>query len=203
MRIKLPIFSIHGNHDYPTGKSVLSTLDIFALKEINYFGKIADASKCTVHPIIFQKGSTTVALYGLGFLKENKLVSALKSGSIKFKSPPENAFCMLVVHQNRRSKTTINDSNELNVNFLPEELIPDFIDLVVWGHEHESIPKVEKSFFSSVYIYQPGSTIVTSLIKSEAVDKHIGLLEIQGKEFKLTPIMLETVRPFVYAEVLK
>ena len=32
--------------------------------------------------------------------------------------------------------------------------------------------------------------------------RHVALLEIQGKEFQLTPILLRTVRPFVLEEVV-
>jgi len=34
------------------------------------------------------------------------------------------------------------------------------------------------------------------------IDRHVALLQIQGKEFQLTPLPLRTVRPFVLEEVV-
>jgi double-strand break repair protein MRE11 len=34
-----------------------------------------------------------------------------------------------------------------------------------------------------------------------AMSRHVALLQIQGKEFEMTPIPLRTVRPFVLEEV--
>jgi DNA repair exonuclease SbcCD nuclease subunit len=42
-------------------------------------------------------------------------------------------------------------------NYIPEKMIDDFIDLVIWGHEHECnilpTPSAERDF----YIMQPGN----------------------------------------------
>lgn len=57
-----------------------------------------------------------------------------------------------------------------NTNFIPEKFLDDFIDLVIWGHEHECkiAPTKNEQLF---YVSQPGSSVVTSLSPGEAVKK--------------------------------
>lgn len=44
-----------------------------------------------------------------------------------------------------------------------------------------------------------GSSVVTSFCAGEAVEKHVALLEVNNKQlFNVTPLKLETVRPFVF-----
>jgi double-strand break repair protein MRE11 len=60
-------------------------------------------------------------------------------------------------------------------------------------------------FFESVVgtfrITQPGSSVATSLVAGEAVCKKVGILDIQGKNFRLHPVPLTQVRSFVTTEV--
>jgi len=49
---------------------------------------------------------------------------------------------------------------------------------------------------------QPGSSVATSLMPGEAVDKHVAILKITGKDFNVEPIRLQTVRPFVMKEIV-
>lgn len=37
---------------------------------------------------------------------------------------------------------------------------------------------------------------------SSGVHRHVGLLEIQDRDFSLTPIPLKTVRPFIFKEIV-
>ena len=58
-------------------------------------------------------------------------------------------------------------------NFIPEEFIPSWCDLVVWGHEHECRVVEEYRQFGvddskGFYITQPGSSVATSLVDGEA-----------------------------------
>lgn len=46
-----------------------------------------------------------------------------------------------------------------------------------------------------------GSTVATSLANGEAGEKKVALLKVCGTRMKLTPITLQTVRPFVFAEI--
>ena len=46
--------------------------------------------------------------------------------------------------------------------------IPDFFDLVIWGHEHECIPEVSICEKTNVAFLYPGSSVATSMIETEA-----------------------------------
>ena len=51
-------------------------------------------------------------------------------------------------------------------------------------------------------VMQPGSSVATSLMPGEAVPKHVAVLSITGREYKVEPIRLRTVRPFVMREIV-
>jgi double-strand break repair protein MRE11 len=103
---------------------------------------------------------------------------------------------------------------------VPEGMFDDSIDLVIWGHEHDCRILPEPVAGKHYFISQPGSSVATSLADGEAIEKcvfsftqlfkhtdvnfcrHVALLQIQGKEFQLTPIPLRTVRPFVLEDVI-
>lgn len=75
LNVSIPVFSIHGNHDDPCGNPSLCALDLLSVSGlVNYFGKQNEVDDITVSPILLQKGSTRLALYGLGsilnFIKE-------------------------------------------------------------------------------------------------------------------------------------
>jgi double-strand break repair protein MRE11 len=57
MNIKLPIFTIHGNHDYPSNDfGKLSICDLLHVSNYaNYFGKHTDLAEIIVKPVIIQK----------------------------------------------------------------------------------------------------------------------------------------------------
>ena len=66
-------------------------------------------------------------------------------------------------------------------------MIPDWFDLIIWGHEHKSeLDPIESAH--GYYITQPGSTVATSLIEGEAVKKHCGILDINGKLVQLVQL---------------
>ena len=52
------------------------------------------------------------------------------------------------------------------------------------------------------HVMQPGSSVATSLMPGEAVPKHVAVLSITGKDFKVDTIRLKTVRPFVMKEII-
>ncbi|XP_020109480.1 double-strand break repair protein MRE11 isoform X1 [Ananas comosus] len=208
--IGLPVFTIHGNHDDPAGVDNLSAIDILsACNLVNYFGKMvlggSGVGQITLCPILIKKGTTSVALYGLGNIRDERLNRMFQTPhAVQWMRPepqdgvPVSAwFNILVLHQNR-IKT--NPKNAINEHFLPR-----FLDFVVWGHEHECL--VDPQFLQEVpgmgfHITQPGSSVATSLIDGEAKPKHVLLLEIKGTEYRPTKIPLKSVRPFEYAEVV-
>ncbi|RXW22260.1 hypothetical protein EST38_g3609 [Candolleomyces aberdarensis] len=188
--ISIPVFSIHGNHDDPQGagsSGALCALDILSVTGLlNYMGKfdlpISDAEAATtgiaVRPVLLRKGATNLGLYGVGNVKDARMHFELRSNRVRMYMPKDKDkwFNILLIHQNR-------------------------VDLVVWGHEHDCRIVPEPVAGKNYYITQPGSSVATSLADGEAIEKHVALLKIKGKEFQLTPLPLTTVRPFVIDEV--
>lgn len=76
------------------------------------------------------------------------------------------------------------------------------MDLVIWGHEHECRIRPEYNELQRFYVSQPGSSVITSLSESELAAKHIALLKIHKKNFKLEPIPLRSVRQFMLDTVV-
>lgn len=85
---------------------------------------------------------------------------------------------------------------------MPENFLPEFLDLVVWGHEHECLIDPRYNPEMNFHVMQPGSSVATSLMPGEAVPKHVAVLSITGRDFKVEPIRLKTVRPFVMKEIV-
>lgn len=87
-------------------------------------------------------------------------------------------------------------------SYLPENFLPEFLDLVVWGHEHECLINPKYNSEMNFHVMQPGSSVATSLCPAEAVPKHVAILSVTGRDFKVETIRLKTVRPFVMKEVV-
>ncbi len=54
----------------------------------------------------------------------------------------------------------------------------------------------------SFHVMQPGSSVATSLVPGEAVPKHVAVLSVTGRDFKVQTHRLKTVRPFAYKDVV-
>ncbi|KAM7250975.1 hypothetical protein ACFE04_022858 [Oxalis oulophora] len=198
--VGLPVFSIHGNHDDPAGVDNLSAVDILsACNLVNYFGKMvlggSGVGQITLYPILIRKGSTAVALYGLGNIRDERLNRMFQTPhAIQWMRPEPQENCESI-SVNCRVKT--NPKNAINEHFLPR-----FLDFVVWGHEHECLIEPQEVPGMGFHITQPGSSVATSLIDGESKPKHVLLIEIKGNQYRPTKIPLTTVRPFEYAEVI-
>lgn len=163
---------------------------------INYFGKWNNLSKIIVTPLLFQVDGVHVAIYGLGYVGEQRLSRLIKNGHVTFQRPangPER-FNILVLHQNR--------ARHSENNYVCEDSFPSWFNFILWGHEHECRIKPELVTVDKgaayYHICQPGSSVATSLCEGEAVPKHIGLLQIKSNnEFKVKKLKLKTVRPFL------
>ncbi|KAJ6588269.1 Mre11 DNA-binding presumed domain-containing protein [Mycena capillaripes] len=206
--VSIPVFSIHGNHDDPQGagsEGALCALDVLSVTGlINYMGKIdlpvsdAEATNTgiAVRPILLRKGNTHLGLYGIGNVKDQRMHFELRSNRVRMFMPRDKQswFNIMLLHQNRVKHGP--------QEFVPEGLFDDSVDLVIWGHEHDCRIVPEPVAGKQYYISQPGSSVATSLADGEALEKHVALLQILGKEFEMTPIPLRTVRPFVIESVV-
>lgn len=176
----------------------VSSLDLLSTSGmVNYFGKCLDLTEIYIRPILLRKGKSQLALYGLSYIHDNRLARLFHESKVIMEQPDKEQtgkwFNMLVLHQNRADRGL--------KNYLPESILPEFLDLVMWGHEHDCRIEPEENPTKNFFVTQPGSSVATSLAEGEAIDKHVGLLEIYEGQFKLTPIKLQTVRPFIFESV--
>lgn len=198
INIAIPVFSIHGNHDDPSGDGHFCSLDLLqAAGLVNYFGRVPEADNIQVKPILLQKGKTKLALYGLSNVRDERMHRTFRDNKVRFYRPNQQKtewFNLLTLHQNHYAHTP--------TSYLPENMLPDFMDLVVWGHEHECLIDPTKNPETGFHVMQPGSSVATSLVPGEAKTKHVAVLSITGKKFEVEKIPLKTVRPFVTQEIV-
>lgn len=197
LNISIPVFSVHGNHDDPTGADGLCAIDLLSCAGlVNHFGRSQSVEKLEISPVLLQKGNTRIALYGIGSIPDERLYRMFVNNQVTMLRPREDEdgwFNLFVIHQNR--------SKHGATNYIPEQFLDDFLDLVVWGHEHECKIAPVRNEQQLFYVTQPGSSVITSLSPGEAVKKHIGLLRVKGKKMNLQKIPLQTVRQFFIRDV--
>lgn len=177
LTVPYPILTIHGNHDDPTGPNAQSVCyKLATCGLLNYFGALNCVDKSIViEPIVLQKNQVKIALYGLGFIPDYKLKMAFEKGEVIFMEPPRDSFNVLVVHQNRvpHQKHKV----------IPDCLFPTFFHLIIRGHEHstESPQPLPESKVNGL-VYQPGSTVATSISTMEAAAKKVGLIKVSVRD---------------------
>ncbi|XP_055324858.1 double-strand break repair protein MRE11-like [Sitodiplosis mosellana] len=197
VNIAMPIFSINGNHDDSNGRRGKSAMDLLhTLKYVNYFGKYTNLNEVHMKPILMSKGTQKLALYGLSHIPDKRLVKLLHEGKVTVDKPDDDEgqfFNLLTLHQNRAYRGAD--------NFIKEEYLPDFMDFVFWGHEHDYCWKPKQNGENAFSLLQLGSSVATSLTEGESKRKNIGLLEISNNTFEYKPIKLETVRPMVFRSI--
>ncbi|KAJ2077668.1 meiotic recombination [Coemansia sp. RSA 988] len=198
MNVSLPVFSIHGNHDDPSGDGNLSAMDMLGVSGlVNYFGRQAEVDNIRVSPVLLRKGRTRLALFGLGNVRDERLHRTIARKHMVMCQPAEDTdkwFNLMVLHQNRVAHGP--------KNHIPEHFLDGFLDLVIWGHEHQCQVDPEYNHQKAFYVSQPGSSVATALSSGEAVAKHVALICISQRNFKLEKIRLKNVRPFIIEDVV-
>jgi len=200
---------------------MLAALDLLAVNHlVNYFGRQDEVDKVVVSPVLIHKGETKVALYGMGSMRDERLNRMWQGKKVRFlkanpdkdnnndsddnsdddddddnsdndKDKEENGgwFNIFALHQNR-------DLGRGSKNCVHESMIPEWMDLVVWGHEHECLIHPSESAVGTFRITQPGSSVATSLTEGESMRKHVGILDIRHSQFRMTAVPLMNVRSF-------
>lgn len=201
VNVGMPLYAISGNHDDATGEELLSPLDVLSVAGLlNHYGRVIDNEQITVCPLLFNKGETNLALYGLHSVREERLMKTMASGNLEFLEPDTSAdpgiqwFNLMCIHQNHVHRP--------GVKVVEETCLPSFLDFVLWGHEHDCHPSAVRNDITGAYILQAGSSIATSLSEGETLDKNVFVLSVKGKDFSLQPIRLKSVRPFVMKDVV-
>ncbi|XP_031620222.1 double-strand break repair protein MRE11 [Contarinia nasturtii] len=197
LNVAIPVFSIHGNHDDPSGFGGLSSMDLLETSGLlNYFGKCNSLEEVNIKPILMKKGITQLALYGLSHIHDNRLARLFRDTKVTMDQPDERSgdwFNVMVLHQNRVDRGP--------KNYVPEEVLPDMLDFVLWGHEHDCRVEPEQPPGKSFFVSQPGSSVATSLSEGESFEKHIAILHVCQNQFKCEKIKLQTVRPFIFKSI--
>lgn len=198
INVAIPVFSIHGNHDDPTGDGHYASLDLLQVSGlINYIGRIPETDKLDIKPVLLQKGQTKLALYGMSNVRDERLFRTFREGLVKFYKPGQQQkdwFNIMAVHQNHHAHS--------ETGYLPENFLPDFMDVVIWGHEHECLIDPRLNPEMQFHVMQPGSSVATSLVAGEAVAKHVAILSVTGKEFTTENFRIKSVRPFVTRDIV-
>ena len=171
----LPVIAIHGNHE------------LRAKGEINAIEALENAGLLiylNANKIVFEKNNEKVAIFGLSHVPERFAKDVLEKWNPK---PIENAFNILVLHQNidpfvysPLEQPTLNLSN-----------LPKGFDLIVDGHIHIS----SKEKIDSTLFLIPGSTVSTQFQPSEAeIPK--GFYKIDTKEKKVEFLQINARKLF-------
>ncbi len=146
----------------------LAALDLLSVcNMVNYFGKSDNIDDVTVYPILMKKGSTKIAIYGLGNIRDERLYRTFQQKKVRLMRPVEAKdewFNIFVMHQNRVAHNP--------KNYIHENMLDAFLDFVIWGHEHECHIIPQPSTVGQFYITQPGSSVATALSEGEAKKKY-------------------------------
>uniref|UniRef100_A0A663ENJ1 Double-strand break repair protein n=1 Tax=Aquila chrysaetos chrysaetos TaxID=223781 RepID=A0A663ENJ1_AQUCH len=140
LNISIPVFSIHGNHDDPTGADALCALDILSCAGLlNHFGRSTSVEKIDISPILLRKGRTKIALYGLGAIPDERLYRMFVNKQVTMLRPKEDEdswFNLFVIHQNRHIGLLHVKGKKMNMQKIALETVRTFHmeDIVLADH---------------------------------------------------------------------
>jgi double-strand break repair protein MRE11 len=151
---------------------------------------------------VHAQGDTRLALYGLGYMRDSRLYRMMTTaGDVTWRRPSnapgvpsDSWFNLFFIHQNHAQRGT--------KNAVSEKQLPEWLDLVVWGHEHASKTEPTPSTEGPFDVSQPGSSVHTTLSEDEARPKRILLLALKGADWRTETLPLRRVRPFVFENVV-
>ena len=155
--------------------------------DLPYSDAEAKEEGIAVRPVLLQKGTSRLAMYGIGNVKDQRMHFELRSNRVRMYMPKDKDdwFNILIIHQNRYAPSLKHPARScrlislnLSVNHGPQKSVPegmfdDSIDLVVWGHEHDCRIIPETVVGKKYRITQPGSSVATSLADGESLDKSV------------------------------
>nr|CAD7404766.1 unnamed protein product [Timema poppensis] len=174
----------------------VSAMDVLASTGlVNYFAKWDDFQKVDVSPLLIQKGKTRLAIFGLSYMKDERLSRLFRNGKVQLFRPKEDKeswFNLMVLHQNRADHGVY--------TYIPEEALDDFLDLVMWGHEHECRISPEWNPSQSFYVTQPGKCLLIIEQVEQYVTAHVEKL-IEQSRSQLTGHKLQPKEPLIRIRV--
>lgn len=149
--IDLPVFVIHGNHDDPSKDSLnetISPIEILSTSNlVNYIGRQSAVDHVDIKPVCISKGNTRIAIYGLGYIRDERINDMFRNDRVKWYRPSENLddwFNIFLIHQNR-------ETGRGAQKCISTSSLPSFLDLVIWGHEHETKIDLEEDIENVLY----------------------------------------------------
>jgi double-strand break repair protein MRE11 len=106
----------------------LAALDLLSASNlINYFGKADSVEDIEVTPILIRKGSTNIAIYGLGAMRDERLNRMWNLKKVRFvrltaEQGRDDFFNIFLLHQNR-------DLGRGTKNCIHESMIPEWMGM--------------------------------------------------------------------------
>ncbi len=153
---------------------MLAALDLLAVSNlVNYFGRQDAVEMVEVSPVLLQKGTTRVALYGMGSMRDERLHRMWVGKKVRFLRPADREeeeeneeddddddddsdkwFNIFALHQNR-------DLGRGSKNCVHETMIPAWMDLVSGEWEHMWLLKAFEISLNNTVLN--GNTCVSEL----------------------------------------
>lgn len=106
----------------------MAALDLLSASNlINYFGKADSVEDIEVTPILIRKGSTNIAIYGLGAMRDERLNRMWNLKKVRFvrltaEQGRDDFFNIFLLHQNR-------DLGRGTKNCIHESMIPEWMGM--------------------------------------------------------------------------